>query len=108
MNCRWRVVFWKKLFTDSPSEGEPVTFGLNDAWNEDDRDYTTHSNIISAVWPKLRHSQVTWAVLESQGPDVTSHFLASARQPSDDPCSSPQQIACGNVTSKMTENSVAG
>ena len=85
-----------------------MTLGFNDAWNEDDRDYTTHSNIISAVWPKLRHSRVIVAVLESQGPDVKSYFLESASEPLDDPCSSPLQIACVNVTSKFADEFVAG
>ncbi|KAL8561571.1 hypothetical protein ACOMHN_024807 [Nucella lapillus] len=88
----------------SASEGMPVKMGFNDAWTADDADYTPHTNIISAVWPTLRHTHVTWAVLDSQGPDVTSHFLDPNHQPLQDPCTSPLQIACGQLTSQKYIN----
>ena len=88
------------LFAGSPSDGQHVTLGFNDAWNNDDDDYTPHSNVISAAWPEVRNSEVTWAVLESQGPDVTSHLQDPVRQTLLDPCSSPLLVACGQVTSE--------
>ena len=87
-------------FAGSPIYGEHVTLGFTDAWNKDDVDYTPYSNIISAVWPSVRNSKVTWAILESEGPNVTFHFLAPDRQSLVDPCSSPSRIACGQVTSE--------
>ncbi|KAK7500517.1 hypothetical protein BaRGS_00008092 [Batillaria attramentaria] len=83
--------------TVSGSSGEPVTLAFNDGWSQGDRDYTPHNDVISAVWPTLRHPKVKWAVMVSQGPDVTSHFENSGPQPLSDPCSSPNVIVCGEV-----------
>ena len=78
-----------------------MTLGFNDAWNEDDADYSPHSNVISAVWPTVRNSDVTWAVLRSLGQDVMpSHFLDHASPTLQDPCSSPLHVACGTVKSQ--------
>ena len=35
--------------------GDPVVLGVNEDWAEEDMDYTPYTNVISAVWPKLRY-----------------------------------------------------
>ncbi|XP_076468275.1 uncharacterized protein LOC143299060 [Babylonia areolata] len=91
-------------FPDDPSNGQPITLGFTEGWSGGDRDYTPYPHLLSAVWPSLRHSYVTWAVLSSQGVDVTSHFRDPNAQPLRDPCSSPLHIACGSVTKQKYVN----
>ncbi|XP_025085446.1 uncharacterized protein LOC112558908 [Pomacea canaliculata] len=88
----------------SLSEGKPVSIAFSDEWSQEDQEYTTHTNIISAVWPTLRHSRVRWAVLESQGPDVSSHFINEDEQNMMDPCSSLYAVACGEVSGQKYIN----
>ena len=42
--------------------GDPVVLGVNEDWAEDDMDYTPYTNIISAVWPKLRLEQTKFII----------------------------------------------
>ena len=34
--------------------GLPIWLGINEKWLDDDKDYTPHTNILSAAWWELR------------------------------------------------------
>ncbi|ESO88673.1 hypothetical protein LOTGIDRAFT_165459 [Lottia gigantea] len=64
-------------------------------WNEPDVDYTPYNDIISAVWPTLRHRNYTWGLLE--GPlKSTSTLYSNPDIIIPDPCSHPSTIICGH------------
>ncbi|ESO83749.1 hypothetical protein LOTGIDRAFT_168990 [Lottia gigantea] len=66
----------------------------NARWNEPDVDYTPYNDIISAVWPTLRHRNYTWGLLE--GPlQPTSTLYSNPDIIIPDPCSHPSTIICG-------------
>ena len=52
--------------------GQAIYLEKNDRWLPADQDYTPYSNILSAVWPMLRHRSYTWAVLDARTVDVTT------------------------------------
>ncbi|ESO94429.1 hypothetical protein LOTGIDRAFT_175429, partial [Lottia gigantea] len=64
-------------------------------WNEPDVDYTPYNDLISAVWPTLRHRNYTWGLLE--GPlQPTSTLYSNPDIVIPDPCSHPSTIICGH------------
>ncbi|XP_069133969.1 uncharacterized protein [Argopecten irradians] len=77
--------------------GEEIFLKLNDIWKKRDVDYTPYSNILSAVWPDLRHRNYTYAVLNGEAVDVTSYYLPTNLLSLPDPCSHPHSIYCGNT-----------
>lgn len=78
-----------------------MTLDLNAVWGQEDRDYTPHTNVISAVWPSVRHLNISWIVLASAGPEVKSHYFVSDAPSLQAICSSPLAIACGDVLGKV-------
>ncbi|VDI80173.1 Hypothetical predicted protein [Mytilus galloprovincialis] len=76
--------------------GRDIFLELNAAWKESDIDYTSYRNILSAVWPKLRHRTYKWAVLEIINSDIAMHYRdAHLKLP--EPCSNPYAIKCGDT-----------
>ncbi|XP_055958832.1 uncharacterized protein LOC126829498 [Patella vulgata] len=74
--------------------GRKIKLELNAAWFKQDVDYTPYKNIISAVWPTLRHQNYKWGLIEDQSFSRVTHFtrnLVSIR----DPCSHPSVLVCG-------------
>lgn len=76
--------------------GRDIFLELNAAWKESDIDYTSYRNILSAVWPKLRHRTYTWAVLEIINSDIAMNYR-NAHLKLPDPCSNPYAIKCGDT-----------
>jgi hypothetical protein len=48
------------LNLDSANEGRGIFLPENGIWNETDKQYTPYSNILSAVWPTLRLTILTY------------------------------------------------
>ncbi|ESO88602.1 hypothetical protein LOTGIDRAFT_234472 [Lottia gigantea] len=71
-----------------------IKLDQNARWNEPDVDYTPYYDIISAVWPTLRHRNYTWGLLE--GPlQLTSTLYSNPDIIIPDPCSHPAIVICG-------------
>ncbi|XP_060084880.1 uncharacterized protein LOC132564227 [Ylistrum balloti] len=77
--------------------GKEIFLQQNALWKHSDVDYTPYSNIISAVWPDLRHRNYTYAVLRGVAMDVTSYYHPTNLLSLPDPCSHPESIKCGNT-----------
>ncbi|XP_076113981.1 uncharacterized protein LOC143082265 [Mytilus galloprovincialis] len=75
--------------------GRDVYLQENGRWDESDVDYTPYKNIISGVWPLLRHKNYTWAVIDSENLDITSYYKDDDKLQLKDPCSHPDSIKCG-------------
>ncbi|XP_071082513.1 uncharacterized protein [Haliotis cracherodii] len=77
--------------------GYPITLEQNERWNIADADYTPHRNILSAVWPTLRHRNYTWAVVSGDQVDPSSHYKRESLMTFTKPCSIPDVIKCGHT-----------
>ncbi|OPL20517.1 hypothetical protein AM593_02201, partial [Mytilus galloprovincialis] len=75
--------------------GRDIYLQENGRWDESDVDYTPYKNIISGVWPLLRHKNYTWAVIDSENLDITSYYKDDDKLQLKDPCSHPDSIKCG-------------
>ncbi|ESO88609.1 hypothetical protein LOTGIDRAFT_165393 [Lottia gigantea] len=72
-----------------------IKLDQNVRWNEPDVDYTPYNDIISAIWPTLRHRNYTWGLLE--GPlQPTSTLYSNPDIIIPDPCSHPAIVICGH------------
>ena len=99
-----KVYPWFRFyFVDSI--GKPVYLEQNALWLEPDKDYTPYKNLISAVWPTLRHKDYTYAVLNAKSIDVTTYYRQVNQLSLKDPCAHPDRIKCGH-TSKFTKDIV--
>lgn len=77
--------------------GKDIVLELNVTWNASDVDYTPYRNVLSAVWPNLRHRNYTWAVFKIiNSSSDTMHFKDDVLQ-LNDPCLSPNAIKCGTT-----------
>ncbi|XP_060604506.1 uncharacterized protein LOC132757271 [Ruditapes philippinarum] len=85
------------LSTENKHIGKEIFLDENDIWKQSDIDYTPYSNMLSAVWPTLRHSQYTWAVLLVKVNDPTVFYDRSRKLNLDDPCEHPDAIKCGQT-----------
>ncbi|CAC5390405.1 unnamed protein product [Mytilus coruscus] len=75
--------------------GKDIFLDQNVAWKDSDIDYTPYKNILSAVWPNLRHRNYTWAVCKIiNSSSNIMHYKDDILQLTD-PCSSPNAIKCG-------------
>jgi len=70
----------------------------NYAWEDKDVDYTPYQNVISAVWPTLRHRNYKYAVLKADALEVTSYYLPTNQLDLSEPCDHPSAIACGETS----------
>ncbi|XP_033751510.1 LOW QUALITY PROTEIN: uncharacterized protein LOC117335547 [Pecten maximus] len=77
--------------------GEEIFLQQNALWEISDVDYTPYSNILSAVWPDLRHRNYTFAVLKGVAVDATTYYLPTNVLTLPDPCSHPDSIQCGQT-----------
>ncbi|XP_021356985.1 uncharacterized protein LOC110452658 [Mizuhopecten yessoensis] len=77
--------------------GKEIFLKENALWTFHDVDYTPYSNMISAVWPHLRHRNYTYAVLRSLAVDVTSYYRPTSLLSLPDPCSHPDSLKCGHT-----------
>ncbi len=77
--------------------GSPVFLELNAGWYTSDADYTPYTNILSAVWPTLRHRNYTWSVVSGDKMTATSHYKRESIMTVADPCLIPDVIKCGNT-----------
>ncbi|XP_055958811.1 uncharacterized protein LOC126830508 [Patella vulgata] len=76
--------------------GTSISLDQNAVWSKPDVDYTPYKNIISAVWPTLRHRNYTWGLLEDQALSIVTHFTRP-KMTIRDPCSHPDVIQCGQT-----------
>ncbi|XP_046562881.1 uncharacterized protein LOC124271764 [Haliotis rubra] len=79
--------------------GQGITLDQNSHWN--DADYTPYKNILSAVWPTLRHRNYTWAVVSGDQLDPSSHYKRETLMIVTDPCSMPGVIKCGHTVNEF-------
>lgn len=77
--------------------GQEIYLAENDKWEVLDTDYTPYVNIISALWPTLRHKNYTWAVLDSENLYKTGYLKNKTMLNLVDPCSHPSTIKCGHT-----------
>ncbi|XP_041351011.1 uncharacterized protein LOC121369994 [Gigantopelta aegis] len=63
-----------------------VILEQNARWFQDDVDYTPYSNMLSAVWPTLRHRDYTWAVVEGGPIEPAAHYKREPLMTTFDPC----------------------
>ncbi|XP_046570853.1 uncharacterized protein LOC124279103 [Haliotis rubra] len=77
--------------------GSPVSLDQNGGWDTADADYTPYRNVLSAVWPTLRHRNYTWAVVSGDQLDPSSHYKKDSLMTFTDPCSMPDVIKCGHT-----------
>ncbi|XP_076085327.1 uncharacterized protein LOC143056126 [Mytilus galloprovincialis] len=77
--------------------GRPVFLEQNALWTEADRDYTPYKNVISAVWPTLRHKNYDYAIIEVREVDVTTYYRQVNQLQLKIPCDHPDRIICGHT-----------
>ncbi|KAK3581570.1 hypothetical protein CHS0354_031918 [Potamilus streckersoni] len=68
----------------------------NGIWAVQDQDYTPYKNILSAVWPTLRHRVYDWAIIEWNVDEQITH-LARTGLILENPCGHPNAITCGRT-----------
>lgn len=83
--------------TISAGIGRPVFLEQNALWTEADRDYTPYKNVISAVWPTLRHKNYDYAIIEVREVDVTTYYRQVNQLQLKIPCDHPDRIICGHT-----------
>lgn len=76
-----------------------VVLAENDNWPTPDAEYTPHSDLLSAVWPTLRHHNYKWAVLRVES-DNSIYYKRPSELQLTDLCYHPQKLKCGH-TSKI-------
>ncbi|XP_048243311.1 uncharacterized protein LOC124141844 isoform X1 [Haliotis rufescens] len=79
--------------------GHGISLEQNSHWH--DADYTPYKNILSAVWPTLRHRNYTWAVVSGDQVDPSSHYKRESLMTVTDPCSMPDVIRCGHTVNEF-------
>ncbi|WAR04731.1 hypothetical protein MAR_020100, partial [Mya arenaria] len=82
---------------DGQDIGGEIFLEQNHDWSEKDKDYTSFTNIISAVWPKLRYKHYNWAVLLINNEDPTIFYDTNDHIDLRYPCTHPETIACGET-----------
>ncbi|XP_052067298.1 uncharacterized protein LOC127706680 [Mytilus californianus] len=79
--------------------GIPIYLEENDRWKLTDEDYTPYKNLISAVWPTLRHGEnvnYKYAIIDARNVDVTTYYKQVGQLKLVDPCI-PDAIRCGET-----------
>ncbi|XP_071084119.1 uncharacterized protein [Haliotis cracherodii] len=85
----------------APDQGYSISLDQNNHWEHADADYTPYKNILSAVWPTLRHRNYTWAVVSGDQVDPSSHYKRESLMTVTDPCSMPDVVRCGNTADEF-------
>lgn len=67
----------------------------NTEWDFPDIDYTPYNNIISAVWPTLRHGLYTWGLIQVKDNYADRYYKSFTDMSIKDPCSHPDVLSCG-------------
>ena len=96
--------YWM-TFPDGEKEngiGKGVYLEENTAWTLPDVDYTPYQNILSAVWPSLRHKSYNWGVLKVDVNNADTFYKDFTEVLITDPCSHPETIKCGNTSKQLT------
>ncbi|KAK3801475.1 hypothetical protein RRG08_010055 [Elysia crispata] len=78
--------------------GDSIVLEQNAEWPTPDADYTPYTNVISAVWPKLRHRNYTYAVIRLTGTWDNTHYDGSNHLTTIDPCNYANVLVCGETT----------
>ncbi|XP_064635756.1 uncharacterized protein LOC135492940 [Lineus longissimus] len=88
--------------TDEPihQNGAPIWMEQNAHWEVEDQDYSPWTNILSAVWPTLRHRNYTYAVIMDSSLNAYTHYIRPDAMSYPDPCSLPTAIACGETSNE--------
>jgi hypothetical protein len=77
--------------------GKTVFLEKNALWKSPDEDYSPYKNVLSAVWPTLRHRNYKYAILDAKSIDVTTYYRQVNQLELTDPCSHPDKIRCGET-----------
>ncbi|XP_071079258.1 uncharacterized protein [Haliotis cracherodii] len=77
--------------------GNNITLDQNALWPMLDVDYTPYKNVLSAVWPSLRHRKYKWAVVAGDKLDPTSHYKRESLMTFTDPCALADVVKCGET-----------
>ena len=85
------------ILTFSDGIGKTIYLAKNDKWEYPDEDYTPYKNVISAVWPSLRHRAYVYAIINARTVDVTTYYEQINQLDLVDPCSHPDAIKCGST-----------
>lgn len=88
------LILFMLIFLDGV--GLPVYLEENARWPTPDKDYTPYKNIISAVWPSLRHGNYKYAIIDAKNVDVTTYYKQVNQLNLKDPCI-PDAIRCGTT-----------
>ncbi|CAG2198378.1 unnamed protein product [Mytilus edulis] len=95
--------------------GKTIYPDKDTSWTQIDVDYTPYKNVLSAVWPTLRHSSYQWAVVKVKTNNAFTFYKKYTDVVISDPCSHPDMIQCGqadkryiNVKFNQTEYLIHG
>jgi hypothetical protein len=90
-------VDWIFFFSNEEKSGigKGIYLEENTAWTLPDVDYTPYQNILSAVWPSLRHKSYNWGVLKVDVNNADTFYKDFTELSVTDPCSRPETIKCG-------------
>ena len=84
--------------------GDSIVLEQNAEWPTPDADYTPYTNVISAVWPKLRHRNYTYAVIRLTGGWDDTHWENTNHISTNDPCNYANVLVCGETSKYTSEN----
>ncbi|XP_076075242.1 uncharacterized protein LOC143046127 [Mytilus galloprovincialis] len=77
--------------------GKNINLETNAAWPLLDEDYTPFKNVLSAVWPTLRHTSYQWGVIQIKSIDAQTFYKELTDIVISDPCSHPDSVQCGQT-----------
>ncbi|CAC5375018.1 unnamed protein product [Mytilus coruscus] len=77
--------------------GKDIYLEKDTYWAQTDVDYTPYKNVLSAVWPTLRHPAYQWAVVEVKINNAFTFYKKYTDIVISDPCSHPDMIQCGQT-----------
>ncbi|CAC5375358.1 unnamed protein product [Mytilus coruscus] len=77
--------------------GNNINLETNAAWTLLDADYTPYKNVLSALWPSLRHKSYQWGVVQVKNIDAQTFYTEFTDIVISDPCSHPDSIQCGQT-----------
>ena len=80
--------------------GKGVYLEENTVWTLPDVDYTLYQNILSVVWPSLRHKSYNWGVLKVVVNKADTFYRDFTELLVTDSCSHPETIKCGSTGSE--------
>ncbi|XP_071153805.1 uncharacterized protein [Mytilus edulis] len=85
----------KDTSSAAETQGMSIHLETNTEWNFPDIDYTPYNNIISAVWPTLRHGLYTWGLIQVKDNYADRYYKSFTDMSIKDPCSHPDVLSCG-------------